>query len=243
MLSRTITQVSLFNRLCWLFSHSRRVLVYSHWMNITMNGRLFLIIIMILLVSPNGQFFYRSKLVIITPFQIVEIPSKSFSFSWFKLDHLDGSNGIQWLSPWRLFGYAYWLISWFGWSQLLVIPSVYRIVWWELHSLLQEIVFLMHWAVFSSFDRVSIRYLMELLGNIIRLGLVDMGVSNTFGSNVFDLLVGLAFPWFLKALISGEAVHINSNGLKYDTILLLGIVAVTVREHNKIWLNCNAVVI
>ena len=55
-----------------------------------------------------------------------------------------------------------------------------------------------------------------------------MGVSNTFGSNVFDLLVGLALPWFFKILISGEPVHINSNGLMYDSVLLLGIVAVTV---------------
>lgn len=55
-----------------------------------------------------------------------------------------------------------------------------------------------------------------------------MGVSNTFGSNVFDLLVGLALPWFFKTLISGEAVHINSNGLMYDSVLLLGIVALTV---------------
>jgi len=60
-----------------------------------------------------------------------------------------------------------------------------------------------------------------------------MGVSNTFGSNVFDLLVGLALPWFFKALISGEAVHINSNGLMYDAVLLLGIVAVTVRGEEK----------
>ncbi|CAF4723771.1 unnamed protein product, partial [Rotaria magnacalcarata] len=51
-----------------------------------------------------------------------------------------------------------------------------------------------------------------------------MGVSNTFGSNVFDLLVGLALPWFSKALASGEAVHINSNGLMYDSVLLLAIV-------------------
>jgi Ca2+/Na+ antiporter len=63
------------------------------------------------------------------------------------------------------------------------------------------------------------------------LGLVDMGVSNTFGSNVFDLLIGLAVPWFFKTLISGEAVHINSNGLMYDSVLLLGIVAVTVRRY------------
>lgn len=60
-----------------------------------------------------------------------------------------------------------------------------------------------------------------------------MGVSNTFGSNVFDLLVGLAIPWFFKALFSGDAVHINSNGLMYDSVLLLGIVAITVREQNK----------
>lgn len=64
---------------------------------------------------------------------------------------------------------------------------------------------------------------------VVRQGLVDMGVSNTFGSNVFDILVGLALPWFFKTLISGEAVHINSNGLMYDSILLLGIVAITVR--------------
>lgn len=64
-----------------------------------------------------------------------------------------------------------------------------------------------------------------------------MGVSNTFGSNVFDILVGLAVPWFFKALISGEAVHINSNGLMYDAILLLGIVAVTVRRNEEIFLK------
>ena len=62
----------------------------------------------------------------------------------------------------------------------------------------------------------------------IFLGLVDMGVSNTLGSNVFDLLVGLALPWFFKILISGKVVHINSNGLVYDSVLLLGVVAITV---------------
>lgn len=60
-----------------------------------------------------------------------------------------------------------------------------------------------------------------------------MGVSNTFGSNVFDLLVGLALPWFFKTLIGGEPVHINSNGLMYDSVLLLGIVGLTVRSKKK----------
>ncbi|CAF3642731.1 unnamed protein product [Rotaria sp. Silwood1] len=71
---------------------------------------------------------------------------------------------------------------------------------------------------------------------VVRQGLVDMGVSNTFGSNVFDLLVGLALPWFFKTLISGEPVHINSNGLLYDSILLLGIVIITVMSfHGRKW--------
>ncbi|CAF0772408.1 unnamed protein product [Adineta ricciae] len=71
---------------------------------------------------------------------------------------------------------------------------------------------------------------------VVRQGLVDMGVSNTFGSNIFDLLIGLALPWFCKTLISGEVVHINSNGLMYDSVLLLGIVAVTVLSiHGRKW--------
>jgi len=75
--------------------------------------------------------------------------------------------------------------------------------------------------------------IVDHIEEFVGLGLVDMGVSNTFGSNIFDLLVGLALPWFFKSLISGEAVHINSNGLMYDSVLLLGIVAVTVRGEKK----------
>ena len=36
----------------------------------------------------------------------------------------------------------------------------------------------------------------------------DMAVSNTLGSNVFDVLIGLALPWFIKtAMVSpGDTV-------------------------------------
>lgn len=37
---------------------------------------------------------------------------------------------------------------------------------------------------------------------VVRKGFVDMGVSNVFGSNVFDFLIGLALPWFIKAVFS-----------------------------------------
>lgn len=63
---------------------------------------------------------------------------------------------------------------------------------------------------------------------VVKEGMVDMGVSNIFGSNVFDLLIGLAFPWFIKSVVTDGSIKINSNGLMYDTILLFGCVFVTI---------------
>uniref|UniRef100_A0A663M5K1 Solute carrier family 24 member 4 n=1 Tax=Athene cunicularia TaxID=194338 RepID=A0A663M5K1_ATHCN len=65
---------------------------------------------------------------------------------------------------------------------------------------------------------------------VARQGLGDMAVSNTIGSNVFDILVGLGIPWGLQtmAIDCGSTVKINSKGLVYSVALLLGSVALTV---------------
>ncbi|XP_063080147.1 sodium/potassium/calcium exchanger 4a [Engraulis encrasicolus] len=65
---------------------------------------------------------------------------------------------------------------------------------------------------------------------VARQGLGDMAVSNTIGSNVFDILVGLGVPWAIQtmAVDYGSAVMINSKGLVYSVVLLLGSVALTV---------------
>ncbi|XP_032883649.1 sodium/potassium/calcium exchanger 4 isoform X2 [Amblyraja radiata] len=65
---------------------------------------------------------------------------------------------------------------------------------------------------------------------VARQGMGDMAVSNTVGSNVFDILVGLGLPWGLQTMIidTGSFVRINSKGLVYSVILLLGSVALTV---------------
>ncbi|NWX37750.1 NCKX4 protein, partial [Notiomystis cincta] len=59
---------------------------------------------------------------------------------------------------------------------------------------------------------------------VARQGLGDMAVSNTVGSNVFDILVGLGVPWGLQtmAIDYGSTVKINSKGLVYSVALLLG---------------------
>ncbi|XP_067099217.1 sodium/potassium/calcium exchanger 4a [Osmerus mordax] len=65
---------------------------------------------------------------------------------------------------------------------------------------------------------------------VARQGLGDMAVSNTIGSNVFDILVGLGVPWAIQtmAVDYGSEVMINSRGLVYSVVLLLGSVALTV---------------
>ena len=53
-----------------------------------------------------------------------------------------------------------------------------------------------------------------------------MAVSNSIGSNVFDILLCLGLPWLLMSAINhGEAVAIASSGLVYSSLTLLATVA------------------
>lgn len=65
---------------------------------------------------------------------------------------------------------------------------------------------------------------------VVRQGMGDMAVSNSIGSNVFDILLGLALPWFIQTAMvePGSYVHINSNGMVYSILLLFLTVIVTV---------------
>lgn len=37
--------------------------------------------------------------------------------------------------------------------------------------------------------------------SLFAAGMGDMAVSNSIGSNIFDVLLGLGFPWALRTLI------------------------------------------
>ncbi|KAG8003990.1 Sodium/potassium/calcium exchanger 3 [Nibea albiflora] len=69
---------------------------------------------------------------------------------------------------------------------------------------------------------------------VARQGMGDMAVSNSIGSNIFDVLLGLGFPWALRTLIVsyGSVVTINSKGLVYSVILLLASVTLTVSRSS-----------
>ncbi|XP_029374601.1 sodium/potassium/calcium exchanger 3 [Echeneis naucrates] len=73
---------------------------------------------------------------------------------------------------------------------------------------------------------------------VARQGMGDMAVSNSIGSNIFDILLGLGFPWTLRTLLvdHGSTVSINNKGLVYSVILLLASVFLTVMSvHLNHW--------
>jgi len=75
---------------------------------------------------------------------------------------------------------------------------------------------------------------------VARNGYGDMAVSNSIGSNVFDILLGLGLPWFLSTTIrpnGGEpTVKINSNGLMISvSLLLISLIIVVLSIHLNGW--------
>jgi len=66
----------------------------------------------------------------------------------------------------------------------------------------------------------------EAISSVIvcRQGFGNMAISNSVGSNVFDILFCLGLPWLIKSVMNYDkdyAVHINSRGLEYSILALL----------------------
>ncbi|XP_029932016.1 sodium/potassium/calcium exchanger 2 isoform X4 [Myripristis murdjan] len=96
----------------------------------------------------------------------------------------------------------------------------YLMVWWahqvgETIGITEEIMGLTMLAAGTSIP--------DLITSVIvaRKGLGDMAVSSSVGSNIFDITVGLPFPWLLWSFINGlRPVTVSSNGLFCAIVLL-----------------------
>ncbi|XP_071782664.1 sodium/potassium/calcium exchanger 2 [Centroberyx gerrardi] len=96
----------------------------------------------------------------------------------------------------------------------------YLMVWWahqvgETIGITEEIMGLTMLAAGTSIP--------DLITSVIvaRKGLGDMAVSSSVGSNIFDITVGLPFPWLLWSFINGlQSVTVSSNGLFCAIVLL-----------------------
>ena len=57
--------------------------------------------------------------------------------------------------------------------------------------------------------------------SVARAGEGDMAVANVLGSNIFNILLGLALPWFLKALIDGQPFALSEDEPILSSVLVL----------------------
>ncbi|XP_056156366.1 sodium/potassium/calcium exchanger 2-like [Lampris incognitus] len=96
----------------------------------------------------------------------------------------------------------------------------YFMVWWahqvgETIGITEEIMGLTILAAGTSIP--------DLITSVIvaRKGLGDMAVSSSVGSNIFDITVGLPFPWLMWSFANGlQSVTVSSNGLFCAIVLL-----------------------
>ncbi|CAM9541566.1 unnamed protein product [Ectocarpus fasciculatus] len=62
----------------------------------------------------------------------------------------------------------------------------------------------------------------DAMGSMIaaRSGEANMAIANAVGSNVFDVLIGLGFPWFLRGIIKSEPMPVDRDGIALNVIIL-----------------------
>ncbi|CAL1573614.1 unnamed protein product [Knipowitschia caucasica] len=166
--------------------------------------------------------------------------------------HFPGGCGarVKWVTTWPLGVLLYFTVPnclqprWQRWFMVTFIGST---VWIAVFS------YLMVWMVTIISSTLGIPdYIMgitflaagtsvpDCMASLIvaRQGMGDMAVSNSIGSNIFDILLGLGFPWALRTLLvdHGSVVHINNKGLVYSVVLLLASVLLTVMSvHLNHW--------
>lgn len=93
-------------------------------------------------------------------------------------------------------------------------------------------------AVITKIPEVIIAILIVAAGNSIpdflasvkaaKDKMSDMAVSNAVGSNNFDIMFGLGFPWLLALLIKKETIPVESTNLFNTSLILLGTVIITI---------------
>uniref|UniRef100_A0A8C2G0F2 Solute carrier family 24 member 4b n=1 Tax=Cyprinus carpio TaxID=7962 RepID=A0A8C2G0F2_CYPCA len=151
-------------------------------------------------------------------------------------------NRIKWLISWPLLLILYFTIpncAKSRWERCFMLSFILSTVWIAVFSYFMVwMVTIVGYTLGIPDVIMGITFLAagtsvpDCIASLIvaRQGLGDMAVSNTIGSNVFDILVGLGLPWALQtmAVSYGSVVMISSRGLVYSVVLLLGSVALTI---------------
>merc|ERR1739848_602980 len=104
-------------------------------------------------------------------------------------------------------------------SILWIAAFSYLMVWWatvtgEAFDIPPEIMGLTFLAVGTSIP--------DLITSVIvaRKGFGDMAVSSSVGSNIFDVTVGLPFPWLLYTIVFQEHITVSAKGMVCSIAIL-----------------------
>merc|ERR1712087_1024699 len=174
----------------------------------------------------------------------------------------EGEDGIDFSFPSKALPRVMWVVTWpimfsmyytlpdvqkarrkhlwpltFAGSMLWLMFYSYLMVWWairigEAWGVPDEVMGLTFLAAGTSVP--------DLLSSVIvaKMGMGDMAVSSSIGSNIFDILIGLPLPWLLFALTIGSdtlSIGVVSNSLFLSVVILiimLFAVLVVVRLNN-----------
>lgn len=63
---------------------------------------------------------------------------------------------------------------------------------------------------------------------VARMGLGDMAVSSSIGSNIFDVCFGLPVPWLLKCAVFGGPIEVQADSLGFSLVLLIAMLVAVV---------------
>jgi sodium/potassium/calcium exchanger 2 len=117
-----------------------------------------------------------------------------------------------------------------GWEKTYMVSFTMSIVWIGAYS------YYMVWAATIVGDLLGIPQpvmgltilaagtsVPDLISSVIvaRQGHGDMAVSSSIGSNIFDVTVGLPFPWILAVTVFQEPVPLSNDGTLFLSLLIL----------------------
>lgn len=115
-------------------------------------------------------------------------------------------------------GKKFFAITFLG-SIMWIAAFSYLMVWWatvtgDAFSIPPEIMGLTFLAAGTSIP--------DLITSVIvaRKGFGDMAVSSSVGSNIFDVTVGLPFPWLLYTIVFQEHITVSAKGMVCSIAIL-----------------------
>uniref|UniRef100_A0A7S0EJH4 EF-hand domain-containing protein n=1 Tax=Hanusia phi TaxID=3032 RepID=A0A7S0EJH4_9CRYP len=131
-----------------------------------------------------------------------------------------------------------------GWEKYFYVTFLLAIVWIAIYA-----YFMVWWAViagdFAGIPQVERRgrrccsrtqqavmgltflaagtSVPDLITSVIvaKQGHGDMAVSSSIGSNIFDVAMGLPFPWLLGTIVYGHGIPLSSDGTLFLSLLIL----------------------